>query len=155
MEEWRPVVGHSGYEVSSLGRVRSHKQTSPRILKCSVNKNGRPMARLYERGQPTVNIEVHVLVARAFLGPCPEGLEVCHNVADKLDNRLINLRYDTRRNNVLDCIRDGSHSQASKTRCKAGHEFSGNNLTVLKNGKRSCKACSRAATARTRQKTNA
>jgi hypothetical protein len=43
---------------------------------------------------------VHDLVLLAFVGPKPEGLEVCHGNDVKADNRLQNLRYDTRSANA-------------------------------------------------------
>jgi hypothetical protein len=52
---------------------------------------------------------VHRLVARAFLGPCPEGHEVCHGPAGRRDNRLVNLSYGTKsKNNGEDKRRDGT-----------------------------------------------
>lgn len=45
---------------------------------------------------------VHRLVAAAFLGPCPDGLQVCHSNGNSHDNRLENLRYDTPSNNQAD-----------------------------------------------------
>ena len=52
---------------------------------------------------------VHVLVARAFLGPCPDGQEVCHGPAGRRDNRLVNLSYGTpSKNNGEDKRRDGT-----------------------------------------------
>src|SRR3546814_12305779 len=45
---------------------------------------------------------VHDLVTEAFIGPKPRGLEVCHNNGTRNDNRLVNLRYDTRSANAMD-----------------------------------------------------
>lgn len=42
------------------------------------------------------------LVLEAFVGPCPEGLECCHNNGNCHDNRLDNLRWDTRQANIVD-----------------------------------------------------
>ena len=47
-------------------------------------------------------VTVHRLVAEAFLGPCPDGHEVRHLNGDKLDNRICNLAYGPRSQNVLD-----------------------------------------------------
>lgn len=38
-------------------------------------------------------VPVHELVAAAFLGPCPEGMVVCHRNGNKLDNSVSNLCY--------------------------------------------------------------
>lgn len=50
---------------------------------------------------------VHDLLLKAFVGPCPSGHECCHNNGNPGDNRLENLRWDTRQENVLDQLRHG------------------------------------------------
>ena len=47
---------------------------------------------------------VHSLVALAFHGPRPEGLDVAHGNCVKTDNRPSNLRYCTRSENLLDSV---------------------------------------------------
>jgi Bacterial regulatory proteins, gntR family/HNH endonuclease len=54
---------------------------------------------------------VHILVARAFLGPPPAGMVVCHGPGRMLDNRLVNLSYGTQGKNCgADKRRDGTIS---------------------------------------------
>jgi hypothetical protein len=43
---------------------------------------------------------VHRIVAAAFIGPCPDGLEINHKNGIKLDNRAENLEYTTRSANM-------------------------------------------------------
>jgi hypothetical protein len=50
---------------------------------------------------------VHRLVLETFVGPCPPGLEACHNNGDSLDSRLVNLRWDTRKANAADTTLHG------------------------------------------------
>lgn len=50
---------------------------------------------------------VHQLVMIAFVGPCPDGMEVLHKNGIAEDNRLANLRYGTRKENVADAIAHG------------------------------------------------
>ena len=45
---------------------------------------------------------VHRLIAEAFHGPCPAGMECCHNNGIRHDNRESNLRWGTRSENFLD-----------------------------------------------------
>lgn len=105
-ERWLPVGGHEGlYEVSDLGRVKSLKRGSSRILK--------PIRRYYYVVGPCKDGKarqrtVHSLVAEAFIGPCPPGQEVRHGPGGRYDNRLVNLSYGTRAENVEDMRRDGT-----------------------------------------------
>lgn len=45
---------------------------------------------------------VHRLMLEFFRGPAPAGMEACHANGDRSDNRIDNLRWDTRRNNHAD-----------------------------------------------------
>lgn len=109
VEEWRPVPGFPGYEVSSRGRVRSVSRIiavvgqSPRVrqgqnLICRPGKVGYPTVVL-GRGNRRL---VHRLVLEAFVGPCPPGMEACHNDGTRTNNHVDNLRWGTRQENVLD-----------------------------------------------------
>jgi hypothetical protein len=54
------------------------------------------------------SITVHRLVATAFLGPRPAGLEVRHLNGDPTDCRLANLAYGTPAENGQDRVRHGT-----------------------------------------------
>jgi len=114
-EEWRPVVGHPGYEVSDQGRVRS----VDRIVKTSNGQSRRYRGMLLQPGPSNYGHlsvvlgrgntrMVHQLVLEAFVGPRPKGMECCHGLGGHTDNRLVNLRWDTRSNNILDSVEAGS-----------------------------------------------
>lgn len=152
-EQWRPVVGYEGYyEVSDLGRVRSLERvilrsTAPqtvhqRILKRRVAHDGYLTASLW-RGGHGWTVDVHTLVAAAFLGPRPDGLQVCHWDGDASNAALSNLRYDTPSANIYDRVRHGTHHEARKTHCKHGHPFDETNTARPKRGGRECRTCSR------------
>ncbi len=121
-EEWKDIPGHEGlYQASSLGRIRSltrvvysrnwyARQPFPRTITGRILKPGRYCKTGHLSvvlGRRTAGRPVHQLVMEAFVGPAPDGMEVCHINGDPADNRLINLRYDTRRNNILDVYRQG------------------------------------------------
>lgn len=44
----------------------------------------------------------------SFVGPRPEGFDICHNNGVRTDARLENLRYDTRKNNHKDKMIHGT-----------------------------------------------
>nr|WP_314187459.1 NUMOD4 motif-containing HNH endonuclease [uncultured Brevundimonas sp.] len=99
METWRPIPG-SSYEASSLGRIRSPRGN---ILKLHAHTLGYQIVDVRFDNEPkTKTRTVHSLVALAFHGPRPEGLDVAHGNCIKTDNRPSNLRYATRSENLID-----------------------------------------------------
>ena len=57
-------------------------------------------------------VAVHTLVATAFHGPCPDGM-VCLHWDDVPDNnRPVNLRWGTKRQNFDDSVRNGRRKRA-------------------------------------------
>lgn len=106
-ERWLPVVGWEGlYEVSDFGRVRSIKGGRSRPLKHEI-LNGYHRAAL-SRANSSKKIFVHRLVLSAFVGPCPEGMEACHNDGNRQNNAVSNLRWDTAKANSADRDRHGT-----------------------------------------------
>ncbi|MDK7147208.1 NUMOD4 motif-containing HNH endonuclease [Corynebacterium kroppenstedtii] len=156
-ERWRPVVDYEGiYEVSDQGRVRSldriitqhdgmKRPMRGRILRQQVRDDGHTQVVMKYMGVAATR-KVHRLVAMAFLGPCPEGMEVCHNNGNPADNRLSNLRYGTRSENMYDRVKHGDHPLAAKKKCIRGHLLDHPNLvpSYVIQGQRNCLACSRA-----------
>ena len=58
-------------------------------------------------GHGEAGVPVHQLVMRAFVGEPPEGMEVRHLNGDPTDNRLENLKYGSRTENILDVFYQG------------------------------------------------
>lgn len=118
MECWRPVRG-GHYEVSDLGRVRRAvpgNGTWPgRILKPKRDKDGYLLVSLSIDGQISTE-KVHRLVAEAFIGPYPTGLQVNHRNGDKTDNRVNNLEYVTAKENNQHAFDLGLNTQRLKMR---------------------------------------
>ncbi|WP_412033701.1 NUMOD4 motif-containing HNH endonuclease [Mycobacterium sherrisii] len=154
-ERWLPVTGHLGfYEVSDFGRVKSLDRAVEsrgnrtgtwhvrgRILKPTPNRNGYLRVGLKRDGRLR-NHFVHKLVLEAFVCARPEGMECCHADNDRANNRLTNLRWDTRAANVADIVRSGFLFNAQKTHCPAGHEYSPQNTRIV-SGRRTCVLCRR------------
>lgn len=96
-EIWKPVVGYEDtYTVSSFGRVmRIDKQ---RIMTTN-GKQSYAKVMLCQNGQTKLKM-VHVLVAAAFIGVCPQGYEVNHIDLNKRNNHITNLEYTTHAKNI-------------------------------------------------------
>jgi HNH endonuclease len=97
---------------------------------------------------------VHTLVLQAFVGPCPAGMEACHYDGDKANNKLGNLRWDTKRANELDAIRHRTRPDPMRTRCKYGHALTDDNVWFASSrpSLRRCKQCLKMYNARARAK---
>lgn len=130
-EEWRSVPGYDRrYQVSSLGRVRSCLNGKHRVLTPQNNRGYRTI----KLGRGHVTCYLHKVVALAFLGPKPEGLEIDHIDGDRANNRVDNLRYLTHAQNMV-AHRERQHF------CRRNHPYDGNEYWY--NGRRSCRACAR------------
>jgi len=116
-EVWKPVPGWEGvYEVSNHGRIKSlprHRVLAARILSQCRTPKGYVQVNLRCAGRVR-HREVHRLVLEAFVGPCPEGMQCCHNDGDPSNNRLENLRWDTPQANSRDQYR---HNPARGALC--------------------------------------
>lgn len=102
-EEWRGVVAAPGYEVSNLGRVR--RSTAGRATFAGRLLSPIRMACGYFAARPVVGGKntqqyVHRMVAAAFIGPCPSGMEVNHIDGVKTNNAVTNLEYVTHAENM-------------------------------------------------------
>ena len=141
---WKPVVGYEGlYEVSSTGKVWSIRRG--RVLRPRKKSDGHLKVGLWKAGKGKDKY-VHRLVLEAFVAPCPEGMECLHIDGNPENNRVDNLRWGTRGENMLDRVRHGRHHNANKTHCPRGHELTPENIPEYWKGEgsRNCLACSRA-----------
>jgi hypothetical protein len=144
-EQWHPVPGSDGcYEISDQGRLWSRPRhgTLGGIIKGSTSPDGYRQVLLQIRGRAT-GYKIHTMVAIAFIGPRPKGMEVCHKDGNKLNNNRSNLKYDTHRNNTRERVLHGHHYQAAKTHCDSGHEFTLENTRIRSDGSRTCRTCER------------
>jgi hypothetical protein len=152
VEEWRPVVGWEGlYEVSNLGQVRSLTRkvsfgrgwriAEGKVLKQTLIRGTAAyyVVNLQSPERRNTVTKIHHLVLEAFVCVRPADKEACHGSGGTLDNRVENLRWDTRRENIIDQVRQGRHRNSRKTRCPRGHLLKAPNL--LRRKSRVCKTC--------------
>ena len=123
-EQWKDIPDFEGYyQVSDAGRVRSLGRTVPRgngsmtvpSRLLTPVKNHRSGLRVSLRKDGVTSSQlVHRLVLLAFVGPCPDGMECCHNDGNNTNNRLGNLRWDTHSANMQDKFRHGTHPHGER-----------------------------------------
>lgn len=139
-ESWRAIPGKYPFEASTEGRIRNG--VTGHVKSQSEQQDGRLQVGLWLNGR-TTPYRVHRLVALAFHGPRPDGLETRHLNGDDHDNRPANLKYGTHAENEQDKLRHGTHNHARKTHCVHGHPFdAGNTYISPGSGQRVCRACS-------------
>lgn len=147
-ELWQPVLDHTGlYDASSTGEIHSlprydlaGRWLQGCILKQQQDEFGRMSVALHKDGvQKTYR--VHRLVAEAFLGPCPAGMEVAHWDDVPWNNEISNLRFATSKENKADARRNGRNYFLNVTHCPYGHEYTPDNTYVARDGGRECRTC--------------
>jgi len=115
-ENWKPIPGYEGlYDVSDHGRV--HSYLSNRIVGNYNNVRYNNVS-LHRKGI-SKSANIHTLVMIAFIGPCPEGMEGCHEDGNLHNNTPKNLRYGTPKDNAADREEHGRTYRGEKHwKCK-------------------------------------
>lgn len=116
METWKEIKEFPGYEISDKGRVRSWwvwgrygmKAKKPRLLKLGIDRDGYKDVGIYGPDRKQKWRRVHRLVLEAFVGPCPPGMEACHEDGKRMNNFVGNLRWDTNARNHRDRVKHGT-----------------------------------------------
>jgi hypothetical protein len=135
MEIWKDIKNYEDcYEVSSHGRVRrkegyvntgikhnEKKLVKSKILKCNLKRNGYLTVDLSKNNQ-VKTISVHRIVALTFIeNDDPSNKkEVNHKNCNKLDNRVENLEWVTRKQNKDHALENNRYrcDHKKKIRCK-------------------------------------
>lgn len=113
MAEWRPCPCDAHYEVSDEGEVRSVDRTVARNGKPAQIRGKLLKPRKHSQGYRSVSMTgqkqatIHSLVMEAFVGPRPLGTDINHKNGDKADNRLENLEYCSRSQNMTHAVKTG------------------------------------------------
>ena len=124
-EVWKAIPGYEGYyDGSNQGRIRSYWQRiylgkygsrvvlnniPQKLLKYKVDRrSGYFVVGLHKDGK-SKSFWVHKIILITFRGPCPPGMEGCHNDGVPLNIHIDNLRWDTHRNNILDRQKHGTN----------------------------------------------
>jgi hypothetical protein len=114
-ELWKSIPDFPDYEISNLGRVKS-SYSKNKLLKWNVQKVSKTSDKYkyvfvkLQKNKQSFSRGVASLVLTAFVGPCPDKMEACHNDGNSLNNCIDNLRWDSHLNNMQDCVKHGTYS---------------------------------------------
>lgn len=98
--------GNTGWGEHGLTNVWKRVSTPPGAkgyLRCNMVNDGR-----------IKSVRIHRVILEAFVGPCPEGMECRHLNGIRTDNRLVNLAWGTRKENIDDKVKHANHGPRIK-----------------------------------------
>jgi hypothetical protein len=96
-EEYRQIEGYDNYSVSNLGNIRNDK--TRQLLKPCLLVNGYLGVCLCKENKKKTH-HIHRLIAIAFLENPDNLLEIDHINQNRTDNRIENIRWCSRGNNM-------------------------------------------------------
>jgi hypothetical protein len=111
MIQWKPISGWEGlYSVSNTGEVWSER--TGKLRAPTITRNGHVAYTLEDGSKRKAETHAaHRLVYEHFIGPVPDGMCVCHNNSNPVDNRVENLRADTYSSNYSDTLATGKYGK--------------------------------------------
>lgn len=126
--EWKDIPGWEGiYQASVTGLIRSLDRIIVYKNGMEYSKTGRTLIPYFKDGYRVVSLsmkdyhkrakkfKVARLVLFTFRGPAPMNTEACHNDGNRGNDKLSNLRWDTKAANSSDTQKH--HDNLSGTKC--------------------------------------
>lgn len=110
----KQIPGYPDYSITKDGCVWSKRRERAKggQLKLRVNTHGYFYVDLYFNKRPH-RCSVHCLVLETYVSPCPDGMECRHLDGTRTNNKLDNLKWGTRTENMQDAVRHGTVAKPS------------------------------------------
>ncbi len=109
--ERRPIPGFPGYFAANDGQIWSCRTgTVPRFLKGWVDRDGYIVHHLMNDAGVRKTVFAHSMILLTFMGPRPVDKQCRHLNGKPNDNRTINLKYGTGKENAQDRILHGNYT---------------------------------------------
>ena len=106
-ETFALIDGHPCYAACSDGSIYSKRGGRWRVLVGGIGDSGYRQVSLCRGNKPHTE-SVHRLIATAFHGPCPPGMQCRHLDGNKANNRPGNLAWGTLSDNARDKLLHGT-----------------------------------------------
>jgi hypothetical protein len=144
MENWRDIEGYEGfYQVSDLGNVRRIGRAKGSVvgamLKPFTSTHGYLVVGLC-REKISKKFSVHRLVLSAFTENKGKNLDVRHKDGTRINNKLENLEWGTRSENMQDAAKHGRTNRGLKN---FSNKLSENDVLSIRDDGRSHSAIAR------------
>jgi hypothetical protein len=122
MTGYKESAEFPGYRAGTDGSVwssfvlgsKSRRRGEWRLMTPTLNRRCGYLYVDLKRAGGRVNKRVNVFIIETFVGPAPPGMECRHENGDRTDNRLENLLWGTRTDNMLDAIGHGTIARGSR-----------------------------------------
>lgn len=138
MEVWKNIEGFNGdYQISNLGRVKSFKFSTPKILRYKTNNKGYKWVCLSLNGVQR-NLLVHRLVAMHFLENNKNYEIINHIDENPANNNVSNLEWCTQSENVKKSSKLKDYFETNNILCNtrnAKHNDTANKVKQILQGK--------------------
>lgn len=114
------VPGFIGYKVGDDGKTVLSNRIGGiwKVRSLNTDDRGRKFVTLMVGAngarRQLKRIRLSRLILMSFVGPCPNGMECCHGPSGETDDRLSNIRWDTRLENCKDKARHGTNPTGEK-----------------------------------------
>lgn len=110
-----PIPGQPGYFAVEDGRIWSDKSST--YLKPNSSGGRKYQSVIFGRDSSgkRKRLYIHRLVLISFVGPCPDGMECRHLDGNPSNNRLDNLQWGTKIENMVDRKRHGREAKRQRS----------------------------------------